>query len=259
MRSAAKPEKHRGMRNLRTPLDAATTVLQNPALPGGDDERFVGYGVMGFPFASGHYLALRCFPATSFSPGYRSVWHRDPAGVWTFYSTTPGPQSCARYFSSATPNASVQCAIDVAWISPWSLLVGIEDLLEWHVDLHATMSTRLMSTIAGWLPARAWTSRSTLGLIGRSARPVLRAGQVRLSGTAPNGQGFMIAPTQLWAATGRAQLRGDDLGPVGRLDPQARLADFRPPQRGIFVVGSGHFETFEASRHRSADRTISIG
>jgi hypothetical protein len=78
------------MRKLRTPLDAATTVLQNPMLPVGDDERFVGCGVMGFPFASGHYLALRYFPATSFSPGYRSVWHRDPAGVWTFYSTTPG-------------------------------------------------------------------------------------------------------------------------------------------------------------------------
>jgi hypothetical protein len=153
----------------------------------------------------------------------------------------------------------VQCAIDVAWIGPWSLLVGIEGLLEWHVDLHATISTRLMSTIAGWLPARAWTSRSTLGLIGRAARPVLRAGQVRLSGTAPNGQGFMIAPTQLWAATGRAQLRGDDLGPPGPLDRQARLVDFRPPQRGIFVVGSGHFEAFEAARHRAADRTVSIG
>jgi DNA-binding CsgD family transcriptional regulator len=52
--------KHRGMTKLRTPLDAATAVLQNPALPVGDDERFVGFGVMGFPFASGHYLALRC-------------------------------------------------------------------------------------------------------------------------------------------------------------------------------------------------------
>jgi hypothetical protein len=42
------------MRKSRTPLDAATTVLQKPILPVGEDERFVGYGVMGFPFASGH-------------------------------------------------------------------------------------------------------------------------------------------------------------------------------------------------------------
>ena len=33
-----------------------------------DDERVVAFGVMGLPFAGGHYLAFRDFPATSFSP-----------------------------------------------------------------------------------------------------------------------------------------------------------------------------------------------
>lgn len=56
-------------------------------LPDGDDERVVGFGVMGLPFTSGHYLAYRDFPETSFSPAYKSVWHRTPAGVWTFYAT----------------------------------------------------------------------------------------------------------------------------------------------------------------------------
>ena len=56
-----------------TPLQAATAVLDHPVLPDGDDERFVGFGVMGFPFASGHYLALRHFPATTFSPGVRPL------------------------------------------------------------------------------------------------------------------------------------------------------------------------------------------
>lgn len=247
------------MTKLRTPSEAATAVLQNPTLPAGDDERFVGYGVMGFPFRTGHYLALRYFPATTFSPSYRSVWHRDPAGVWTFYATTPGQQSCARYFSSATPNAAVQCGIDVAWTSPWSLLVGIAGVLEWHVDIQATPSTRLMSTVGRLLPAGTWTNERLLGVLARAVGPVLRAGQVRLAGTAPNGQRFMIAPTQVWAATGRAVLRGEDLGSVGPLDHQARLADFRPPQRGLFVVGSGHFETFDAARHRAAERTVSIG
>jgi hypothetical protein len=37
-------------------------------LPAGDDERVVGFGVMGLPFAGGHYLSFRDFPATSFSP-----------------------------------------------------------------------------------------------------------------------------------------------------------------------------------------------
>ncbi len=121
---------HACMTKFRTPLDAASAVLQNPRLPAGDDERFAGFGVLGLPFASGHYLALRCIPAASFAPGYRSVWQPDPAGVWTFYATAPGPQSCARYFSSATSNDAVQCDIDVAWVNPWSLFVGIAGLLE---------------------------------------------------------------------------------------------------------------------------------
>lgn len=63
-----------------TPADAALVVLRNPTLPVGDDERFVGFGVLSLPFASGHYLALRCISGAAFAPGYRSVWHRDAAG-----------------------------------------------------------------------------------------------------------------------------------------------------------------------------------
>jgi len=157
------------MTRLRTPLDAATAVLQNPSLPSGDDERFVGFGVMGLPFASRHYLALRQFPAASFSPGYRSVWHRDPERLWTFYATTPGPQSCARFFSSATPNDTVQCDIDVAWVTPWSLFVGMPGLLEWQIDIRATLSTRLMSAVCERLPERAWTNPAVLAVLGRAA------------------------------------------------------------------------------------------
>lgn len=105
-------------------------------------------------------------PAASFAPAYRSVWHRDPNGSWTFYATTPGPQSCSRYFSAVTPNAAVQCDIDVAWVTPWSLFVGIAGLLEWEIDIHATASTRLMTALGGWLPARACTNRLVLGALG---------------------------------------------------------------------------------------------
>jgi hypothetical protein len=248
------------MNTSRTPADAATAVLQNPTLPAGDDERFVGFGVMGLPFAGGHYLALRHFPATSFSPAYRSVWHRDPAGVWTFYATTPGERSCARYFSSATATEAVQCDIDVAWVTPWSLFVGIPGLLEWQVDIRATPATRLMTAVGARLPDAAWTNRKVLGALGRAAGTVLRAGRVRLAGTAPNGQRFMIAPKQVWAvAESRAALRGVDLGPVGRLRRQARLAGFRAPQRGVFVVGSGHYDTFDPIRHLGVRCATSTG
>lgn len=251
---------HACMTKFRTPADAASAVLQNPTLPAGDDERFAGFGVLGLPFANGHYLALRCIPSASFAPGYRSVWHRDPAGVWTFYATTPAEQSCSRYFSSATPNDAVQCDIDIAWVTPWALYVQIPGLLEWHLDIGATAATRVMTQIAQRLPAAVWTNRLALAVMGRAAGPVLRAGRIRLSGGAPNGQRFMIAPARFWAVTrSNAALRSEDLGPVGPLRPQARLADFRAPQRGFFVVGGGRLETFDPGRHHAVGRTVSIG
>ena len=93
------------MTTTRTPRSAAEAVAHAPTLPTGAGESVTGFGVMGLPFANGHYLAFRDFPAASFLPGatggYRTVWHRDPAGTWTFYATTPAQTSCARYFSSA--------------------------------------------------------------------------------------------------------------------------------------------------------------
>lgn len=254
MRRHAASSQHRRMTKLHTPRDAAMAVIDNPTLPTGHDERVVGFGVMGLPFASGHYLAFRDFPATSFSPGYLSVWHRDPIGVWKFYATTPGYLSCSRYFSSATPCAPVQRDIEVDWPDPWTVVIAMDGLLEWQVDIHETLPTRFMSAVGTRLPERAWTSRSVLALMGRAAGPALGAGKVRLSGALPNGQRFMIAPKKMWAVAGsRAVLRGEDLGPVGPLSRQARLGDFRLPQRGICVVGQGHFETFDACRHRGAD------
>ena len=40
---------------------------------------------------------------------------------------------------------------------------------------------------------------------------------------------------------------------------QARLGDFRLPQRGIGVIGSGHFENYDADRHLAAERTVAFG
>jgi len=74
---------------MTTPRQATQGLLDDPRLPGGDDERFIGYGVMGMPFGTGDYLALRDMVATSVGPAYRAIWHRDPAGRWTIYTTAP--------------------------------------------------------------------------------------------------------------------------------------------------------------------------
>jgi hypothetical protein len=71
---------------VREPAEIAADVERRPQLQAGAAERFFGYGVMGLPFRSGHVLGLRRFPASSIGPGYRSVWHRDAQGRWTFAS-----------------------------------------------------------------------------------------------------------------------------------------------------------------------------
>jgi hypothetical protein len=78
------------MRDGRAPRGFAAASIKTPGLQGGTEERFAGYGVMGLPFRSGHYLALRHFPASSIGPGFRAVWHRDPHRRWTFYADAPG-------------------------------------------------------------------------------------------------------------------------------------------------------------------------
>jgi hypothetical protein len=183
------------------------------------------------------------------------VWHRTADGVWTFYATTPGPQSCSRYFSSATAVEPVVCDIDATWVTPWSLLISIAGVLNWRVDMTQTWATRLMSTIGNRLPAAVGTSRLALKAMSRLVGPLLHIGRIRLTGNLPNGQGFRIVPKRVWAvADSMAIVNGESLGPVGPHAVQDSLADFRLPQRGICVVAQGRFEPFDITRHRDGDR-----
>jgi hypothetical protein len=97
-------------------------------LPAGSDERFAGYGVMGLPFASGHLLALRRFPASSIGPAYTSVWHREPDGRWVFWQDQQDDQGCPRYFSAAL-SESRKVDIELSWRADSTLRVVIPALL----------------------------------------------------------------------------------------------------------------------------------
>lgn len=250
-RAAAKPNDD----GMTTTPQAAAAATRHLTLPAGDDERVVGFGVMGLPFTNGHYLAFRDFPQTSFSPAYLSVWHRTPDGVWTFYATTPAPQSCSRYFSSATQIDPIVCDIEAGWLTPWSLAVSVAGVLDWRVDIESTRATRLMSAIGGRLPTAVSRSRGALSAMSHVVGPMLGLGRIKLTGQLPNGQRFRIAPRKVWAvADSTAVVHGEDLGPVGAHPVQGTLADFHLPQRGICVVAAGRFEAFDVARHRDADR-----
>ena len=130
-------------------------------------------------------------------------------------------------------------------------------MLQWTFELQETVATRLMSTVGSRLSESAWSDPTTLRRLSRVATRTLGVGDVRLTGRAPNGQCYMMAPRQLWVvADSNAVVQGRDLGPSGPLLRQARLGDFRMPQRGIGMVGSGHFETFDPDRHRTTERAF---
>ena len=241
------------MRVGRTPRDVVMGPAGMPGLPDGAGERFAGYGVMGLPFRSGHYLALRNFGASSIGPGYRAVWHRDPGGKWTLYADVPAEFSCARYFGAAFAGGVHLAAVDVTWTAPWSLRVSVPDVLAWEVHIAATAATRLMTGAGRLLPGPGWDSDLVLGAMGRVAGPVLRAGRVGLEGSVPNGQHFRFAPRLVWAVTDSlAVVGGDDIGPPGPLARQDHLGDFWLPQRGIFAAGTARFDTYDPASHLPA-------
>jgi hypothetical protein len=224
-----------------TPRQAVEALQAHPRLPDGDDERFTGYGVMGMPFASGHYLALRDMVATSVGPAYRAIWHRDPEGRWTIHTTGAPELTCPRYFGSVAASARVP-GIDVSWHDDSTLEVTLDEELSWHIELGRTPATRMITTMGGVLPAAGWNSNTVLATMEPMARTMLRTGKVRLRGATPNGPRFKSAPLKIWRVVGgAASFRGEDLGEPAPLDTQVHLGDFWLPQRGVFFVGRARF------------------
>src|SRR5512135_1078176 len=109
-------------------------IEQSRSVPAGEGDRFAGYAVIGLPFASGHVLSLRRFPASSVGPGYTSVWHRDPEGYWTFYSTVAPEQGCSRYFGSEV-GKNVVMPIQIEWQGSAQFLVVAGRAISWEVTL----------------------------------------------------------------------------------------------------------------------------
>lgn len=205
-------------------------------VPPGSGERFSGYGVMGLPFASGHYLAFRHMTASSVGPRYRAVWHRNPAGQWAVYADAPPEVSCARYIGSAL-TATYLSQIDLTWSGPASLTVEVPGVLTWQFEISASFATRAMSGMGALLPASACHSSWLLRPMGVIAGPFLSVGKVKLLGLTPNGQTFGAIPRRVWRIEqSSAEVRGANLGKPAPLPQQERLADLLMPQRGIFYA-----------------------
>lgn len=223
---------------MKEPADLAKHAEDHRRLPPGTCERVAGYGVMGLTFSSGHVLGLRRWTASSIGPGFTSIWHRNPAGRWTFYETAPGDSACTRYFGAGVERNQVG-PIRLEWREPRQLHIRFHDAsVDWTIRLGSTPVTRMMSTVGAALPIGAWRSAPILTTMGHLAGWALGVGKVKLTGLTSNGQHFDANPLRLWYVTeSSAVVEGEHLGPVGPLAEQAHMADFYFPQRGIFAMG----------------------
>jgi len=206
--------------------------------------------VMGLPVVAEHVLGMRRFPASSVGPGYTSVWHRGPAGGWTFYSDVEPLQSCNRFFGAAVETFE-RTPIALEWTGPRRLRIEIAEAgLVWESRFASTPATRFMNLMGSLTPETLWRNGAVLDAMGAVAGPLLRAGKLRLRGRAPNGQAFIASPRLIWAIPeAKAVLAGGTMGPVGPLAEQAALGGFMIPQRGLLAFGMAFFEPFDAARH----------
>jgi len=223
---------------MKAPAQYAQGLEEHPVLPEGDCERVSGYGVMGLPFSSGHVLGLRRWTASSVGDRFTSIWHRDPAGSWTFYESAPCQVACSRYFGADVEHF-VEVPISLEWEAPNRLLVRTDDgAVDWAIEMGGNAATRIMSAASSMLPMGAWRSHPVLTAMGEMAGRALGVGKVQLTGTTSNDQHFDANPLRIWYVTeSTAVIGGEDLGPIGALDEQAHMADFYFPQRGMFAVG----------------------
>jgi hypothetical protein len=236
------------------PREIVGALERGVELPSGNEERFVGYGVMGVPFVSEHMLCLRRFPTTSLGQGYTSVWHRNPAGEWIFIQDAPPDRACSRYFGSAV-DKSLSGEIKIDWTGPRDFSVTIEGdySLNWQVSLGQTMATQMANGMGRVIPGALWRNRTVLNLVGAVGGLFLGAGHLSLTGKVPNGQRFVSNPRKVWSvSSSKATWCGQDLGEVGALRAQARIGDLWLPQQGRFFVGSAFLENFDPSRHLQA-------
>ncbi|WP_237762658.1 hypothetical protein [Arthrobacter sp. ERGS1:01] len=182
-------------------------------------ERFSGYGVLGVPFSSGHYLAFRHFPASSIGPGYRALWLRRPNGEWTVYADAPPELSCARYFGEALAQA-MTADVTITWDGPAAATIEVPGIVQWRLGLAATPATRMMGALARHLAPGMWREDRVLRSMGALAGPFLRIGKASFSGAVPNGQSFQAQPLRVWLVrTATATVDGADAGtpaPAGR-------------------------------------------
>lgn len=219
--------------------------------PWADHEYVRGYAVMVLPFSSGHLLALRAWPQSSFGP-YVSVWHRPPEGQWSMFVDGPSLETtCPRYWGPVTEQAAL-ASIDVTWTGPNTLHVDVDEpRLVWTMSVSASPLLRKANAVSASLPLWTWKPKPLLWPREWMARRLLHMGDLEFSFRTPSGHDTVIMPEEVYFITkSEAILDGDSLGvPVG-LDTNPTIGDVPLPTLPSFVIGQAHMRITDADEYR---------
>ena len=230
-----------------------------------DHEYVRGWGVFGLPFDSGHVLALRVFPQSSFGP-YRTLWHRDPEGRWSIYVDGGRvDHACPRYYGPACEHVG-SARIDLEWTGPPTLRVTMDQpALDWTVTVARSTVMALLNPLSAALPLSSWRPRALLRARERLAR-ALGMGRLEMAGLMPSGHSGLLMPQRMYFVNrSKAVLDGVDLGSPTRLRENPVIGGVPLPARGVLAIGQGMWpirdpEEFSIARREARatyERTLS--
>lgn len=223
------------MRTLAARLSAIAEATGSAPWP--DHEYVRGWGVFGLPFDSGHVLALRVFPQSTFGP-YRTLWHRGPDGRWSIYADAPELEhACPRYYGAACTRQA-RARIGLTWTGPRSLQVELDEpALTWTLTAHSTPALAVLNATSRLMPLASWRPAAMRHLRERVAER-LGMGQLQLAGTMPSGHDGILMPQRMYLVDdAHATLDGTDLGRPTRLEDNPTIGDVPLPARGVLAQG----------------------
>jgi len=223
---------------MRSP--ATLTSAIHPDLgeaPWPDHEYVRGWGVFGLPFDSGHVLALRVFPQSSFGP-YRTVWHRDSEGRWSIHADAQRVEhACPRYFGPACEHVAA-ARIGLEWTGPRTLHVTVDEpALDWTVTAARSPLMGLLNPLSAAMPLSSWRPPALVRARERLAQ-ALGMGRLQMSGVMPSGHSGLLMPQRMYLVNeSSATLDGTDLGSPARLQENPTIGGVPLPARGVLAIG----------------------
>ena len=217
-----------------------------------------GWGVFGLPFDSGHVLALRVFPQSSFGP-YRTLWHRDPGGSWSIHADAQHVEhACPRYYGAACEHVGA-ARIDLEWTDPRTLHVTMDEpLLDWTVTAARSPVLGLLNPLSALMPLASWRPPALVRARELLAQ-ALGMGRLQMSGVMPSGHSGILMPQRMYLVNqSSALLGGVDLGRPTRLPANPIVGDVPLPARGVLAIGQAMWpirdlDEFDSARRQARD------